>query len=90
MENGDLRQLHQKSIQIDQNTLRFIVASLVLGLEYLHQLNIIHRDIKPENIVIDSEGYLRITDFGIAAKWSPDNESNTSGTPGYMGIYSYL
>lgn len=46
--------------------------------------NIIHRDIKPENLVLDSKGYLRITDLGIARILKPDNSSETSGTPGYM------
>ncbi len=45
---------------------------------------IIHRDIKPENLVFDNEGYLRLTDFGVARILSPDNASETSGTPGYM------
>lgn len=31
------------------------------------------------------EGYLHITDFGIARIWSPKNAQDTSGTPGYMG-----
>lgn len=39
---------------------------------------------KPENLVLDKEGYLRITDFGIARKQRPDNGNDTSGTPGYM------
>ena len=30
-------------------------------------------------------GYLRVTDFGIARTWRPDNSQDTSGTPGYMG-----
>lgn len=30
-------------------------------------------------------GYVRITDLGIARIWKPDNENETSGTPGYMG-----
>ena len=55
------------------------------GLEYIHNNSIIHRDIKPENLVLDHEGYLRITDFGIARIWSPENSKDTSGTPGYMG-----
>ena len=33
-----------------------------------------------------SLGYVRITDLGIARVWRPENSSDTSGTPGYMGI----
>lgn len=69
---------------------------MVSGLEYVHEKNIIHRDIKPENLVLDDQGkywihlsnilgYLRVTDFGIARQWRPDNSQDTSGTPGYMG-----
>ena len=45
---------------------------------------IIHRDIKPENILFCSNGYIKLTDFGIARTWSPNNSNDTSGTPGYM------
>ena len=55
-----------------------------MGLEYIHKHAILHRDIKPENLVFEENGYLRITDFGIARKWTPDNGKETSGTPGYM------
>ena len=64
--------------------LEFFVACLVAGLEYCHEKEIIHRDIKPENLVIDMDGYVRITDFGIARIWRPENAQDTSGTPGYM------
>ena len=33
---------------------------------------------------MDSDGYLRITDFGVSRVWNPNNASDTSGTPGYM------
>lgn len=57
---------------------------MIMAFEYIHKKNIIHRDIKPENIVIDSHGYLRVTDFGIARYFKPDNAKETSGTPSYM------
>jgi serine/threonine protein kinase len=45
----------------------------MLGLEYIHNNGIIHRDIKPENLVLDSKGYVRVTDLGIARLWQPEN-----------------
>jgi serine/threonine protein kinase len=56
------------------------------GLAFAHGNGVIHRDIKPANLLIDSEGYLKILDFGIAwlnAKGSPDGQEIV-GTPDYM------
>jgi serine/threonine protein kinase len=64
--------------------LEFIIACLLISLEYIHSKNILHRDVKPENLVFDENGYLKLTDFGISRIWSPRNENDSSGTPGYM------
>ena len=81
---GDLRYhiAHKKTFS-EQET-KFFITNMILSLEYIHSKNIIHRDIKPENLVLESNGYLRITDFGVAKINEKDNSSETSGTPGYM------
>ena len=81
---GDLRYhlCHMQKFSEDET--KFFFACLLLGLEYIHGNNIIHRDIKPENLVCEENGYIRITDFGVAKIMKEENSSETSGTPGYM------
>lgn len=90
LEGGDLRHhISSKSFSEIQASihlviLEFFICCIILGLEYLHHNKIIHRDIKPENLVLDSRGYVRITDLGIARIKKTNNSCDTSGTPGYM------
>lgn len=79
------KQVYFKLNKESNNKKEFFVACILIGLEYLHDKGIIHRDIKPENLVLDKNGYVRITDLGIARLWKPENSADTSGTPGYMG-----
>ena len=81
---GDLRYHISHKKTFDEVQSKFFCACVILGLENSHKNNIIHRDIKPENLVLDSNGYVAITDFGIAKENKEDNSSETSGTPGYM------
>lgn len=46
----------------------FYAAELVCALEYLHSKHIVYRDLKPENLLLDSQGHLKITDFGFSKK----------------------
>lgn len=65
--------------------IEFIIACVVCALEYLESNKIIHRDIKPENLIFDANGFLHLTDLGIAKLYNPsDKFVDTSGTPGYM------
>ena len=81
---GDLRYHICKKRYFTEDQTKFFISCILLGLEYCHYYSIIHRDIKPENLVLDSKGYVHITDFGIAKIQVADNHRETSGTPGYM------
>ena len=81
---GDLRFHISRHKKFSEEQTRFFICGIIFALEYIHSHNIIHRDIKPENLVLDENGYIRLTDFGIAKENMPDNSSETSGTPGYM------
>jgi len=75
-----------KAGRFTEDRTRFYIAEIVLAIDYLHSKDIIYRDLKPENILLDSEGHVKITDFGLCKENVPDNVSAHSfcGTPEYL------
>jgi len=63
---GDLFELHRKRGSFDELTARFYTACVIEGFEHMHGQCIAYRDLKPENLVLDKDGYLKITDFGLS------------------------
>jgi len=62
---------------------KFFAAEILLGLDYLHsKMKVIYRDMKPENILLDAEGHIRLTDFGLS--YIGLRASTTCGTPQYI------
>ena len=60
---------------------------MVLALEYLHKSGVVYRDLKPENILVDSEGHIRLTDFGLSKAGLHESNGRTEsfcGTPEYL------
>merc|ERR1712157_312556 len=66
-----------------QDHARFYSGCVLLGLEHLHQQQVIYRDLKPENLLLDNRGYCKITDFGLA-KFVIGHTYTTCGTPDYF------
>ena len=70
---GDpLKLFIKKSKKLPLENARFYIASLVTVLDYLHKKNIIHRDLRPENILINSDGYIKLTEFTFSKKIKND------------------
>lgn len=49
-----------------EEDVKFYLAELALALNHLHSLGIIYRDLKPENVLLDSDGHIALTDFGLS------------------------
>jgi serine/threonine protein kinase len=80
---GDLR-FNINKRRFNEIEAKFIIFCVLQGLEYLHASGVIHKDVKPENIILDSQGYAFLTDFGASTIFHSENSGETSGTPGYM------
>ena len=82
---GELFLHLRKSRSFSEARAKFYSLSIALALGHLHSKKIIYRDLKPENILMGEDGYLSLTDFGLA-KILEQNEQTYSfcGTPEYL------
>ena len=85
MPGRDLKyQMDRMSQGLTLTQVKFIGAQVLLALEYLHSEGYAHRDIKPENIMVDEEGYVKLSDFGIVNKLTDKTVSSKAGSYLFM------
>ncbi len=71
--NGDLSQHLNHEKRFKEPRVKFYICELILALEYLHKKDIIFRDVKPENVLLDKDGHIKLTDFGLSKEGITDN-----------------
>uniref|UniRef100_A0A8D0S183 Serine/threonine-protein kinase N2 n=2 Tax=Sus scrofa TaxID=9823 RepID=A0A8D0S183_PIG len=82
---GDLM-MHIHTDVFSEPRAAFYAACVVLGLQYLHEHKIVYRDLKLDNLLLDTEGFVKIADFGLCKEGMGygDRTSTFCGTPEFL------
>ena len=87
LNGGELFHHLRKEKRFSEERVIFYAAEIALALECLHQHNFVYRDLKPENILVDSDGHVKITDFGLSKEGIAHGAKKAYtvvGTPDYL------
>jgi serine/threonine protein kinase len=82
LSGGDLQFHLNKEKKFSEDVARYFIASTLQGIGAVHDAGLVYRDLKPENILLSSEGYVKITDLGLATTVG-DGITGSAGTPGF-------
>lgn len=80
---GELYSLLRNLGNLEINSVKFYSAQVVSIFESMHSYDIVYRDLKPENVLLNSDGYIKLSDLGFA-KIVKGRTYTVCGTPNYM------
>ena len=84
-DGADLFQVLRARGPLDESTVRAVLGQIARGLLYTHQSGVIHRDLKPGNVLVDRDGQVKLTDFGLSKLLESEIPwGKAVGTPSYM------
>ena len=86
LNGGELFTYLRKDQRFEEQRAKLYAAEMIDALGFLHKEGIIYRDLKPENVLLDKDGHIRLTDFGLSKQKMGMNDLTHSfcGTPEYL------
>ena len=85
IDGGELYSIFKVHKGFTETEAKFLAAQMIIGVGKLHDRGIVHRDLKLENVMLSSNGYIKIIDFGLARILASDEMATTNcGTAEYF------
>lgn len=86
MQGGEMFFHMHREKRFDDDKTKFYVVEMVLAIEFMHKNKMLYRDLKPENIMVDKNGHIKLTDFGLSkmVKKTKEKAFTICGTPQYL------
>jgi serine/threonine protein kinase len=85
VQGGELSDFRDEELRFSEEVTKFYAIQIIDAVRYLHNKDIIHRDLKLENLLVKSNGYLYLIDYGLSKRLYKDQSTGSfCGTADYM------